>query len=94
MSLVMFGQLKCSEYLRVAASVCNLGVSKFVPLILPGTPAASLKLHVTEELLHLRLQGHSAEQPEGREALLQDRVLWSKGGGGKTQHQGLADREG
>ena len=30
----------------------------------------------TEEFLHLRLQGHLAEQLEGREALLQDRVLW------------------
>ena len=31
---------------------------------------------VTKELLHLRLQGYPAEQLEGREALLQDRVLW------------------
>ena len=31
---------------------------------------------VPKELLHLRLQGYPAEQLEGREALLQDRVLW------------------
>ena len=31
---------------------------------------------VTKELLHLRFQGYPAEQLEGREALLQDRVLW------------------
>ena len=37
------------------------------------------RLHSQHEFLHLRLQGHPAEQPEGREALLQDRVLWSKG---------------
>ena len=29
-----------------------------------------------EELVHLWLQGHLAEQLEGRETLLQDRVCW------------------